>query len=286
LRFFLYSLLDAEKRKYFKIEAHGTSSNPYSQQNVAKRRKAEEQETRIANETFIQAQQLQNLRPIQRWTRSNNSIPAFVNSREFGTSKTDEDRNYLQAKLMRRQRVWKIKQSDSHLERLTAFAFDEYTGDAVLGTHGGLVSAMSTNLALSSLLRLHEPQTAVTRFTSEVTSISLSATEKEKTLVCCSMGNEHSAATIHIGKFTGADERQYSLEVHAVMKPREKQALFCTTISKYTPDLFAVGAENVIFVSGGLREQQPQVNIRTNCFAVEFLGHHTLAAGRRNGSIR
>jgi hypothetical protein len=187
---------------------------------------------------------------------------------------------------MRRQRVWKIRQSDSLLERLSAFALDEYTGDAILGTYGGLVSAMSTKLSSSSNLRLHEPQTAVMRFASQTTSISLSATDEEKTLVCCSLGNEYTAGTIHIGKFARADERQYGLEVHAVMKPREKQSLFCTTLSRYTPYLFAVGAEKVIIVSGGLSEQWPLLNIQSNCLAVEFLGEHTLAAGQRNGSIR
>ena len=47
-----------------------------------------------------------------------------------------------------------------------------------------------------------------------------------------------------------------------------------------------MGAENVVFVAGGLREQRPMLNIRSNCLAVEFLGEHTLAAGRRSGDIR
>ena len=70
------------------------------------------------------------------------------------------------------------------------------------------------------------------------------------------------------------------------MKPKKKQALFCTTMSRYTHELFAVGGENVIFVSGGLHEQRPMLNIQSNCLAVEFLGEHTLAAGSRNGHIR
>ena len=206
--------------------------------------------------------------------------------------------------MLRRQRVWRIKtQAATTLEKLTCFALDEYTGDAVLGTHGGLVSAMSTLVPPSTSTtststsvpfsqqqqrRLESRQTAVTRFTSPVTSISLSSTSAEKTLVCCSLGNQHNSGTIHIGKFTRAEEdhQQYGLEVHAVMKPREQQSLFCTTISRYTNDLFAVGAENVIFVAGGLREQRPMLNIKSNCLAVEFLGQHTLAAGRRNGDIR
>jgi hypothetical protein len=189
---------------------------------------------------------------------------------------------------MRRQQVWQIRPSstDSPLERLTSFALDEITGNAVLGTYGGLVSSMNTS-SESSNLRLRQPQTTVTRFTSQVTSISLSMIEEINTLVCCSSGNENSPATIHIGKFTHTEgERWYGLEVHAIMKPRQKQALFCTTISRYTSDLFAVGGENVIFVSGGLQEQRPLLNIRSNCLAVEFLGEHTLSAGSRNGVIR
>jgi hypothetical protein len=216
-----------------------------------------------------------------------------MNAREIGTPTSGaQDKQCLHAKMLRRQRVWKIRESGSSnsLDKLTCFALDEYTGDAVLGTHGGLVSAMSTALDESDRLphkRMHSPQTAVTRFTSSVTSLSLSSTRAEKTLVCCSQGNAHNSGTIHIGKFTRAPEdRQYGLEVYAVMKPREQQSLFCTTISRYTQDLFAVGAENVVFVAGGLREQRPMLNIRSNCLAVEFLGEHTLAAGRRSGDIR
>ncbi len=281
--------LDVEKRKYFKIQAHGNPSNPYSRDNVAKRRRAEEQQTRLEQETRLQIDQLENLRPIQRWTHSAYNVRGHLNSREIGLSKTLEDRDNLQAKLIRRQKLWQIRYSESRLERLTSFALDEYSGDAVLGTYGGLVSAMSTRTNDSTDIRLNdEPQTTVTRFTSQVTSISLSPDEHtEKTLVCCSLGSEHNSGTIHIGKFNHTvEDGRYGLEVHAVMKPKKKQALYCTTISRYTHDLFAVGGEHVIFLSGGLHEQRPMLNIRSNCLAVEFLGEHTLAAGSRNGHIR
>jgi hypothetical protein len=211
-----------------------------------------------------------------------------MNSREVGLGKTFEDRNFLEAKMIRRQRVWQIRQSESSLEHLTSFALDEYSGDAVLGTYGGLVSAMSTSSQQPSPMRLHEPQTTVTRFTSQVNSISLSQNEEEeKTLVCCSLGNEHNSGTIHIGTFNRVnDDRPYGLEVHAVMKPRKQQALFCTTISRYTNHSFAFGGENVIYVSGGLHDQHPILTVKSNCLAVEFLGQHTLAAGSRNGRIR
>ena len=42
----------------------------------------------------------------------------------------------------------------------------------------------------------------------------------------------------------------------------------------------------MIFVSGGLNEQLPMLNVKSNCLAVEFLGQHTLSAGSRNGIIR
>jgi hypothetical protein len=210
-----------------------------------------------------------------------------MNSREIGTKQSSEDKNCLHAKLLRKQRVWRIKSNtESELEKLTCFAVDEYTRDAVLGTKGGLVSAMSIRIPDHPTSYLSPPQTAVTCFTSPVTSISLSTNSDEKTLVCCSLGNAHHSGTIHIGKFTRAEDRQRVLEVHAILKPREQQSLFCSTISRYTNDLFAVGAENVIFVAGGFREQRSILNIRSNCLAVEFLGEHTLAAGRRNGDIR
>jgi len=212
-----------------------------------------------------------------------------MNSREVGLGKTFEDRNVLQAKMIRRQRVWQIHQSESSLEHLTSFALDEYSGDAVLGTYGGLVSAMSTSSQQPSPpMRLHEPQTTVTRFTSQVTSISLSQNdEEEKTLVCCSLGNEHSSGTVHIGKINRVDDdRPYGLEVHAVMKPRNQQALFCTTISRYTNQSFAFGGENGIYASRGLHDQHPMLTVKSNCLAVEFLGQHTLAGGSRNGRIR
>jgi hypothetical protein len=208
-----------------------------------------------------------------------------MNSREVGLSKTSEDREYLQMKLMRRKRIWQIRHSQSSLERLSSFALDEETGEAVLGTYGGLVSAMSTNTS-SSNVRLNEPQTTVTRFTSQVMSISLSKTDQAKTLVCCSLGSGNDSGTIHFGKSTCADDREHGLEVYAAMKPRKSQALFCTAISQYVPDLFAVGGENVIFVSGDLNEQRPTLNIKSNCLAVKFLGEHTLAAGSRSGVIR
>ena len=210
-----------------------------------------------------------------------------MNSREFGLARSTEDRDCLEAKLMRRKRVWQIRQSDSPLEQLTSFALSKYTGDAILDTQGGLVSAMSTCTAPSSNVRMIEPQTTVTRFTSQVTSISLSTTEDSKRLVCCSFGNDHSSGTIHFGHFTRVDDdRHYGLDVHCVMKPREKQALFCSTISRYTPGLTAVGAEKVIFVANEFGDQRPLLPIKSSCLALEFLGEFTLAAGMRNGHIR
>ena len=148
---------------------------------------------------------------------------------------------------------------------------------------------MSTRTNDSINVRLDtEPQTTVTRFTSRVNSISLSPDgNQEKTLVCCSLGNEYISGTIHIGKFNHAvEDGGHGFEVHAILKPEKRQALFCTTISRYTHDLFAVGGEYAIFVSGGLYEHWPILNIRSNCLAVEFLGEHTLAAGSRNGRVR
>lgn len=282
--FLQHSNIDAEKRKYFKIEAHGGPSNPYSRDNIAKRRKEEATRSRQAEEKEQEAQRLENLKPIQRWTNSSHSVRGFMNSREIGASKNEEDRRSLEAKLLRRQAVWRIRHTNFLRERLTSFALDEHTGDAVLGTYGGMVSALSIRSDSRDVLHNHEPQTTVTRFTSKVVSISLSVTDDIKTLVCCSSGNEHSPGTIHIGTFTRADQRHYGLEVQAVMKPREKQSLYCTTISRYTPDLFAVGAENSIFVGGGMSESRP-IFVDSPCLSVEFLGQHTFVAGKRNGYI-
>lgn len=237
-----------------------------------------------------------------------------MNSREIGLCQTkrEGDRYVLERKMFRRQRVWRIRQSESSsLEQLTSFALDEDSGDAVLGTYGGLVSVMSTSTppqeqsSTPSMRRFHEPQATVTRFTSQITSISLSPPSSSptnertgKALVCCSLGNENTSGTIHIGKFNHSssspsfenNQRQYGLEVYAVMKPRHQQSLFCTTVSKYTNDLFAVGGEKVTFVSGGLEEQQgeraPVLNVKGNGLAVEFLGKDTLAVGSRNGKVR
>ena len=275
---------DPEKQKYFKIEEHGSPSNPYSRENIAKRRRAEERQATLAHESRLQQQQIQSMRPIQRWTRSGQNIPGYMNSREIGLSTPNGSRKCLETKLMRRQRVWPLRPMN-HFEQLTAFAVDEYSNEAVLGTQAGLVSSMPIDLKDERSRGGLPLQYPVTRFTSQVSSISLSLTEEIKTLVCCSMGNEHADSTIHIGRFNRPDERPWGLEVHAVMKPRRKQALFCTTISKYTADLFAVGGENVIFVTGGVRESQPVLHIKSNCLAVEFLGQHTLAGGGRNGGV-
>jgi hypothetical protein len=207
-----------------------------------------------------------------------------MNSREIGISKNEEDRRLVEAKLMRRQAVWEIRHFDNFLERLTSFALDEHTGDAILGTYGGMVSALSTRSDFRHIRHGRHPQTTVTRFTSRVTSISLSVTDDIKTLVCCSLGNEHSPGTIHIGTLTRAEQRHYGLEVQAVMKPRDKQSLFCTTVSQYTPDLFAVGAERYIFVGGGLSESRP-ISVDSHCLSIEFLGEHVFIAGKRSGYI-
>jgi hypothetical protein len=192
----------------------------------------------------------------------------------------------LQAKLMRRQRIWQIRVSDSPLENLTSFALSEDTGDAILGTQGGMVSAMSTLTEPSANARMLEPQTTVTRFTSRVTSISLS-TDESKRLVCCSSGNDHTSGTIHIGHIRrNEDDRHwYGLDVHCVLKPRDKQALYSSTISRYTSGLTAVGAEKVVFVADEKGDQQPLIRVNSAAFAVEFLGEHTLAAGTRFRAI-
>jgi hypothetical protein len=203
-----------------------------------------------------------------------------MNSREFGLFQSTEDRACLQAKLMRRKCIWQIRQSDSALEELTSFVLSENTGDAILGTQGGLVTTMATWTGPSTMI---EPQTPITRFTSQVTSISLSTTDH---FVCCSFGNDHSSGTIHFGHFTPDDERHFGLDVNYVMSLREKQALFCSTISRYTSGLIAVGAEKVIFVANEFGDQRPLLPIKSSCLALEFLGANTLAAGMRNGHIR
>lgn len=277
--------LDSEKRKYFKIEAHGPSSNPYSRDNINKRRKAEQQDAKRHAEICLRTEQHNNLLPLQRWTKAY-SVRGYMNAREFGLSQSTEDRTCLQAKLMRRQRVGQIRQSDSALEQLTSFALCEFTGDALLGTQGGLVSAVST-LSQPSNVRMLEPQRTVTWFTSQVTSISLSTTDDSDALVCCSFGNDHSSGTIHFGRFARTDdERHHELDVICVMKPNEKQALFCSTISRFTPGLTAVGAEKVLFVANERGDQLPLVPIKSNCLAVEFLGENTFAAGMRNRFIQ
>ena len=121
-----------------------------------------------------------------------------------------------------RQRVRVLVPQD---ERLSSFALDEETGEAVLGTYGGLVSAMSANTESSNVC-LREPQTPVTRFTSQVMSISLSTTNLTKMLVCCSLGNENNSGTIHVGKSTYADDAHQGLEVYAVMRPRERELVY------------------------------------------------------------
>jgi hypothetical protein len=70
------------------------------------------------------------------------------------------------------------------------------------------------------------------------------------------------------------------------MQPNEKQALFCSTISRFTPGLTAVGAEKVLLVANERGDQLPLVPIKSNCLAVEFLGENTFAAGMRNRFIQ
>lgn len=276
--------IDSEKRKYFKIEVHGPPSNPYSRDNISKRRKAEQQDAKRYAEICLRTEQHNNLLPFQRWTKAC-SIRGYMNSREFGLSPSTEDRNCLQAKLMRRQRVWQIRQSDSALEQLTSFAVCEFTGDALLGTQGGLVSAMST-LSQPSNVRMLEPQRTVAWFTSQVTSISLSRTDDSGTLVCCSFGNDQISGTIQFRRFARTDDERHELDVICVMQPNEKQALFCSTISRFTPGLTAVGAEKVLLVANERGDQLPLVPIKSNCLAVEFLGENTFAAGMRNRFIQ
>lgn len=280
---------------------HGSPSNPYSQENIAKRLRREEQ-TRRDKETRRQADQPENLRPRQRTVQpaDNNNVRGYMNSREIGPSKTVHDRENLEVKLIQRQKVWKIHQSQSEnpVDRLTSFIVDEDSGNAVLGTHSGLVSTMSTRstrthtdpptpATSTTTHHFHEPKVPVTRFAAPVSSISLSDTYDHKTLVSCFLGNEHTPGTIHVGKFLPTEEDgSYGHLYYLIIQPRKVQSLFCTAISRYNPNIFAVGGEDIIFISTRLHERVPTVHINSNCFAVEFLGENTLAAGSRNGIIR
>jgi hypothetical protein len=216
------------------------------------------------------------------------SILGYLASRDLGQPKQEEDRICLQAKCMRKRRVYQFSTTLStppeSRESLRAVAFDEENSLAVLGTQGGLVSFISTADEKQNWMRRR--QATVTRFTSPVNSISLSKTGSPKRIVCCSNGNDKSSGTIHVGKFFEGGDRDFLLDVYCVMKPPEKQSLYCSTISRYSPSLFAVGAERVIFVANEFGDQSPLVSVKSACLAVEFLGAHTAAAGMRNGRIR
>jgi hypothetical protein len=69
------------------------------------------------------------------------------------------------------------------------------------------------------------------------------------------------------------------------MRPQKKQDLYCLTMSRYTPEQFAVGGQRDVLVASGQTEYRT-LRPPGDCLALEFLGPHTLAAGARNGIIR
>lgn len=203
-----------------------------------------------------------------------------MNSREIGPSQTSKNRDYLLARMMSLRRMWHITRGHyTEVERVTAFALDESSGNVVLGTHGGLVSAMCTRTEFTNIM----PQTALTRFNAPVSSISISEPADEKTIVCCSMGNESQSGALILARFT--DFQNSGPLLYLEMKPSIKQALFCTTVSRYTPQMCAIGGEDVILFTKSLNESQ-SLKTETCCMALEFIGPHTLLSGGRTGVIK
>ena len=185
---------------------------------------------------------------------------------------------------MRRQRVWQVAHTESDLERVTSFALDESTGEVVLGTHGGLVSIMSTRTDLTNVIS-NTPQTTVTWFNSRVSSISLSRCGEEKTIVCCSMGNERHSGAVHLARFVNSENLDGGPSLYMAMRPSTKQALLCSTTSRYQPDVCAIGGEDVIIFTRSLNENR-YLKTDTCCMSLEFLGPHTLVSGGRNGVMK
>jgi hypothetical protein len=203
-----------------------------------------------------------------------------MNAREVGLTTNLEDREALQAKLLRRQKVWQIRSTESQLEKLICFTIRESSGHAVLGTQGGLVYALSINSPEMNT-RIFSSHQAITRFTSKVTGIAVST--GSDLFVCCSLGKDNYSGIIQIGRFGENDDR--ICEIFSVMRPERKQDLYCLTISRYSPEKFAVGGQYDVLVASG-RNEYRTLKPPGNCLALEFLGPHTLAAGARNGIIR
>jgi hypothetical protein len=279
----LHSHIDPEKRKYFKIEEHAHRSHPYSKENITKRRRAEEQQARRSREFQIRTDNLSKIRPFQRWIHTATNVGGYVNAREFGLGTTRlDDREALQARLYRRKKVWQIRSTESDWEKLTCFAVREASGYTVFGTQGGLVCALPA-LHEETNVRLMGRQQAITHFTSKVTAIAVSQNPESSLFVCCSLGKDNYSGIIQIGRFDQNEDRL--CEIISVIKPKQKQDLYCLAINRYMPEVFAVGGEYDVLVASeggnGLRDLKSP----GNCLALEFLGPHTLASGSRNGVV-
>ena len=203
-----------------------------------------------------------------------------MNAREVGLATNLEDRELLQAKLFRRQKVWQIRSTESQLEKLVCFTIREQSGHAILGTQGGLVYVLPINSPEANT-RIFSRHQAITRFTSKVTGIAVST--GSDLFVCCSLGKDNYSGIIQIGRVGDSEDRIY--EVFSVMRPERKQDLYCLTMSRYSPEQFAVGGQYDVLVASG-RNDYRTLKPPGNCLALEFLGPHTLAAGSRNGIIR
>lgn len=203
-----------------------------------------------------------------------------MNAREVGLVTNLEDREVLQAKLLRRQKVWEIRSTESQLEKLVCFTIRESSGHAVIGIEGGLVYAVPIN-SPEDEDRIFIRHQAITRFTSKVTGIAVSPASD--LFVCCSLGKDNYSGIIQIGRFGDNEDR--ICEIFSVMRPERKQDLYCLTMSRHSPGQFAVGGQYDVLVASG-RNDYRTLKPPGNCLALEFLGPHTLAAGARNGIVR
>jgi hypothetical protein len=203
-----------------------------------------------------------------------------MNAREVGLATNLEDREVLQAKLFRRQKVWEIRSTESQLERLVCFTIRESSGHAVIGIEGGLVYAVPIN-SPEDKDRIFIRYQAITRFTSKVIGIAISS--GSDLFVCCSLGKDNYSGIIQIGRFGDNEDR--ICEIFSVMRPERKQDLYCLTMNRYSPEQFAVGGQYDVLVASG-RNDYRTLKPPGNCLALEFLGPHTLAAGARNGIVR
>src|SRR5947207_12371179 len=136
-------IVDAEKRKYFKIDPHGQLSNPYSRDNVRKRQLHEQEKCQEKKAKYIREMRYRTSKVLERWTIPLR-VQGYLNRRELGLQQPGQTQRMLELKQMTlifSYHVGPAVQEDSTYYNISSFVLDDELGVALYGVSGGIVTA-------------------------------------------------------------------------------------------------------------------------------------------------